>query len=158
MKPWKELEKEVARRLDGTRVIRERWDKSDCDVRHQCYSIECKFRGDIGAFYNEELDRMRLYGHTITADGRKPSKFIIEALKQARDYCPTKPALLVVKRKGLKYEDALVFMHATEFPVTRVKHVILWPLAFTGLREFANFWEKNKYHLMPVLDPKRYEG
>lgn len=159
MKPWKELEKEVARRLDGARVIRERWDKRDCDVRHQVYSIECKFRNDFGGWYNQLLKKMRFKDESMTAE-REPSDFILEAIEQARQYCSTKPPLAVVKKKGMEYDDALVFMMAKDFPRSVVRHIVLVSdkplLAYTGLKEFTAYWQRERYKLLP--EPVRYEG
>lgn len=160
MKAWKELEKEVARRLDGSRVIREDWGKRDCDIRHVVWSIECKFRADFGAWYNVELERMRELDHCIALD-RSPSDFVVEALEQAHSYAPTKPALAVVKKKNMVYDDALVFMRLVDFPVDQVKHVKLINipknmLAFTGLKEFTQYWQKEKHRFLPA--PVNYEG
>lgn len=155
---WKELEREVARRLDGSRVIREQWDKRDCDIRHAVYSIECKFRKDIGVWYNDLLKEMRYKGQSFDAE-RAPSDFVIEALEQARGYCATKPAVAVLKKKSMEYDDALVFMRVEEFPLGSVKHVKLLKkrmVAFTGLKEFTEYWNRYKYRMLP--EPIRYEG
>ena len=156
---WKDLEREVARRLDGTRVVREQWDKRDCDIRHSYYSIECKLRADIGVFYNEELDLMRKVDRSRVCDSKhEVSRFIMEAMSQARSYNGIKPAMVVLKRKGIAYDDSLVFMFVKDFPQSQVRHVILFPLAFTGLKEFTAYWQVNKYSLVEKPDPYRYES
>lgn len=158
MKPWKELEKYVARCLDGSRVIRERWDKRDCDVRHAYFTIECKYRATFGDWYNEALDRVRELDHSIQLL-RSASDFVIEALEQAKQYGPTKPAIAVIKKKGLEYDDSLVFMRYAEFPNDLVKHVTLTQsplISFTGLKEFTQYWQREKYKHLP--EPVRYEG
>lgn len=158
MEPWKNLEKYVARCLDGSRVIRERWDKRDCDVRHSFYTIECKFRATFGDWYNEALHQMRELDHSIELK-RKVSDFVIEALEQAKQYSPLKPAVAVVKKKGLEYDNSLVFMYYTQFPTDMVKHVTLLSkpiIAYTGLKEFTVHWQRVKYKYLP--EPVRYDG
>lgn len=153
MKPWKVLEKEVARRLDGTRVVRESFNKSDCDVRHPLYSIECKFRADVGAWYNERLEHARVCQMRISAT-KDASKFVRDAMKQAVHYDTAKIPLTVVKVKHKEFDDALVFMYAQNFPMTYIKTHVVLPgtpmLIYTGLREFSDYWQERKDALLPA--------
>lgn len=168
MQSWKVFEKEVARRLDGVRVIRERWDKRDCDIRHPVFSIECKLRGTIGLWYGQLLKQCRAAGRQETIQ-QNCSKFVLDCLKQAEGYAPqqTNPPQLayrrlipvaVIKLKGTEYDDALVFMGKKDFPYALIPNWIFLngmeggqpsrPVVYTGLREFSDYWTRYKEKLL----------
>ena len=89
MTAWKSLEKTAARKLGGQRVSRgDDFSASLPDVLHDRFSIECKHR-------------------------KKISQFLLDALKQAKDYAPEKTPLAVIKQKHMRGE--LVFLYLDDF-------------------------------------------
>ena len=114
MKPWKMLEKEVAKALGGLRRIRVSYSESIGDVLHKKYSIECKYGKQVPSYADvsyptylyTKAHRYLLIpsdyiGDAVLVFDRVDSgvrgEFLEKAFRQARRYAPRKQPLVCVK-------------------------------------------------------------
>lgn len=62
--PWKQLERDAATALGGQRNSRgDDFSRSDCDVSHPLFSIECKYRKSLPKLLTEALAQAKRYNH-----------------------------------------------------------------------------------------------
>ena len=112
MSNWKNAERQAAKLLGGTRRVRVMYSESCEDVHHTDYAIEVKYGGQVPKWVadvkrpvilNDGLVLFKVgsgYCGWVMDTIYKKCKFIEDGLKQASSYNPTKPALLVMKRRG----------------------------------------------------------
>ena len=114
MKPWKMLEKKVAKELGGLRRIRVSYSESIGDVLHKKYSIECKYGKQVPAYCNVSyptylytkghrylLTPSDYIGRPVLCFDREDrnirGEFLEKAFRQARQYAPKKQPIVCVK-------------------------------------------------------------
>ena len=103
-KAWKNLEREVAKALNGTRRSRVNYGESIEDVAHPFFAIECK--------YGKCIPKKALEG--------KKCRFLDKAFAQAKSYNPGKQPIVCLKTPRMKGFVAIVGYPdkplATHFP------------------------------------------
>lgn len=101
MSRWKRAEREIAKRLGGTRIPLLGRKGSDLDVPF--LFVEVKSRKSIGEYLWEEFFSQILEGKEIAGDERVPA--------------------IAIHRPGMKYDDALICIRAGDWQelVRRIK-------------------------------------
>jgi len=93
-KRWKNAEREVARRLGGTRVPIT--GRKGCDIVHPYLGVEVKSRASIGIYLWDFLEQAE------------------DGLAQTGE--SEKIPVAVIHRPGMDYDDALLLVRLKDFP------------------------------------------
>jgi hypothetical protein len=77
---WKHLEREVAKKLGGERILRGAdFSQRMGDVAHPTLGVECKYGGQVPKFFYDALEQCQEYGDLppVVCSRRKGKKIVI---------------------------------------------------------------------------------